>query len=193
MSHTGTDSSGTEQISPEEVRIDPDDDVPGRLSTLLTPGSRVKVLEALLQTGEDPVTIRDLEQASGVHYDTVREQLEALEGFNIVEQVGKKGNARAYQLQTDHAVPQASRELIDVLSGGQTSGHLDKRYKKPTLTEVAVEVLEAASEPLGTEAVVAGIRDRGKHWATPESIAPVMEDSDRFGRDPETGHWRLLD
>lgn len=193
MSTPPSDTSDIEPPTPDEIRVLEYTTEPGPIATVFTPGSRLQVFEAFLQDGGFRVTVADISETTGLHHDTVYEQVDALLDHGLIVEAGKQGNAKTYLLNVHHGAVQKMYEVRDMFVHGRTTGYTDARYQRPSVGEVIETVLQEAADPLATEAIVAALQDRGFTWASVETLAPILEDAGRVRRDPDTGHWRIDD
>lgn len=98
------------------------------LAEILTPETRFLVLDSLIASGGDLMTVSQIGDAAGVSQASVSRHVNTLEEYGVVEQGEKMGNARTYRANVDHPLVQLLVMADNVVRFGSTKHLLDDQF-----------------------------------------------------------------
>lgn len=96
---------------------------------LFSPRSKAAIVDALLSAGGEPKTVSELsEMNEHVTSSSFNRHRDDLEAYGLLEQDGKRGNARVYSINTSHPLAQSLKMVENVILYGKTPMVLDEEY-----------------------------------------------------------------
>mgnify|MGYP000660487349 CR=1 FL=1 len=135
-----TDGDTPKSLTPDEVEkrartllptdgtVEADEDIDMALTALLTPESRLRIIGALVEASNEPLTGSRLSDIAGVSKASFARHEDDLLEVGIMLEVDKVGNARRFALNDSHPAAQLLWMLDRVLTFGETSDALDDRF-----------------------------------------------------------------
>lgn len=96
---------------------------------LLSPRSRVAILDVLVEEGGRALTVQEMvDRSDQITTSSFNRQKDDILEYGVIVEAGKRGNAQTYALNADHPVAQALKMVDNLLTWGKTPLLVDEEY-----------------------------------------------------------------
>lgn len=115
-------------LLPDEGTVHTAAEAESPFTSLLTPESRLRLIDSLIRANGEPLAVSRLCDMAGVSTASFTRHEEALLSTGIMIEVDKVGNARRFALNEEHPTAQVLQMFGNILAFGKTDITLDDQF-----------------------------------------------------------------